>query len=291
MYFHKKRLQIIAMLLAVQPLEEEFRQAMATYLREKRMAVGEVGKIFAEIDVIAQECKTHELDSATFEKKIQVKVARLKQIRIICAKSLITSRQVMLHLHDIHVVITNAMISNHVREPCNSLEVPLELTDGLSARFNHLSWNDGVAVGKGMATDEETPFGLYELIPPVNGWYLQIRVTQHYDEDDDDGEEVQPLSTEDRLTYPVTVDYEIIKVRIRNIAVASYSIEDDLESSLDEELVIKVFESAEKGNEVGRAKLNHETKAVMQTLKPGMICELEDKDTQICVLRIDLVDA
>jgi len=142
-----------------------------------------------------------------------------------------------------------------------------------------------------MAAQETPSFGLHQLFPPVNGWYLQIRVTQHYDEDDDDGEEVQPLYVEDRLTYPVTVDYEIIKVRICNIAVASYSNEDDFESSLDEELVIKVFESADKGNEVGRAKLNHETKAVMQTLKPGMICELEDKDTQICVLRIDLVDA
>jgi len=56
-------------------------------------------------------------------------------------------------------------------------------------------------MGKGMDGQETPSFGLHQLFPPVNGWYLQIRVTQHRDEDDDDGEEVQPQYVEDRLPW------------------------------------------------------------------------------------------
>ena len=265
-------------------LEEQFRQAIVNYHYLKRTAVGEVCKIFSEIDAIAEECKNQNLDDAIFVQRIQGRVDRFAQIFKLCRYFRRKSAEASRFLDDVHAVITNL-----VPDPLHSFEVPLDLTDGLSERFDRLSWNDGVAVGKGMAAEGKSSLGLHQLFPPVNGWYLQIRVTQHRDEDDDDGEEVQPQYVEDRLTYPV--EDEIIKVRIRNIAVASYSIEDDLESSLDEELVIKVFESADKGNEVGRAILNHEIKAVTRTIKPGMICELEDKDTHNCVLRIDVVDA
>ena len=238
----------------------------------------------SEIDAIAEECKNQNIDGNVFAQRIQGRVDRFAQIIKLCRYFRRKSAEASQFLYDVHAVITNL-----VPDPLHSFEVPLDLTDGLSERFDRLSWNDGVAVGKGMAAEGKSSFELHQLFPPVNGWYLQIRVTQHRDEDDDHGEEVQPLHVEDRLVYPV--EDEIIKVRIRNIAVASYSIEDDFESSLDEELVIKVFESADKENEVGRAILNHEIKAITRTLKPGMICELEDKDTHNCVLRIDLVDA
>ena len=132
---------------------------------------------------------------------------------------------------------------------------------------------------------------MHELCEPVSGWYLQIRVTQHRDEDDEDGEEVQPLYVEDRLTYPV--EDEIIRVRIRNIALAAPSLvypnlELIDERLLDKELVIKVFTDADTEIEAGSAKLNREIKEAERTLKPGMICECKDKETQTCVLRIEI---
>ena len=63
------------------------------------------------------------------------------------------------------------------------------------------------------------------------------------------------------------------------------------EPLLDEELFITVFERADTEKDVSRANLNDKIKEVERTLKPGMICECEDKETQTCVLRIEIVDA
>jgi len=76
-------------------------------------------------------------------------------------------------------------------------------------------------------------------------------------------------------------------------SVSSYfkptAIED--EPLLDEELLIKVFERADIEKDLSSAKLNQQIKEVERTLKPGMICECEDKETQTCVLRIEIEDA
>ena len=269
-----------------------FQETMATYQDEKASVArkpggSEVLEALASIDAIANECKDQGLDGATFQERSQ------EQFDIVVRnRSLYRRNQVMYDrylkrqfLRDLNGVI---MIDSS-REPVSSPEVPLDLTDGLSERFNDLSWNNGVAVGRGMASQESS--FLHELFEPVNGWYLQVRVTQHRDEDDEDGDEVPPLFVKDRLTYPV--EDEIIRVRIRNIALAApsrvYPNPDFIdEHLLHEELVIKVFQDADTEIEAGNAKLDREITEVERMLTPGMICECKDKETQICVLRIEI---
>jgi len=274
-------------------VNSRFEETMATYQDEKASVAGKPGgsevlEALASIGAIANECKDQGLDGATFQERSQ------EQFDIVVRnRSLYRRTQVMYDkylkkqfLRDLNGVI---MIESS-REPLSSVEVPLDLTDGLSERFNDLSWNNGVAVGKGMTSQESESF-LHELCEPVSGWYLQIRVTQHRDEDDEDGEEVQPLYVEDRHTYPV--EDEIIRVRIRNIALAAPSrvypnpefIDEHL---LHEELVIKMFNDADTEIEAGSAKLNWEIKEVERTLEPGTICECRDNETQTCVLRIEI---
>ena len=274
-------------------VNSRFRETMATYQYEKDSVAGKPGgsevlEALASIDVIANECKDQGLDGATFQERSQEQFDIVVQKRVLYRRTQVVYDRCLteLFVRDLNGVAT----IDWSTEPLSSVEVPLDLTDGLTERFNDLSWNNGVALGKGMASQETTSF-LHELCEPVSGWYLQIRVTQHRDEDDEDGEEVQPLYVEDRLTYPV--EDEIIRVRIRNIALAAPSLvypnlELIDERLLDKELVIKVFTDADTEIEAGSAKLNREIKEVERTLKPGMICECKDKETQTCVLRIEI---
>jgi len=276
--------------------EERLQRTLANYKNIQDKAAGEprgpeVLEALAAIDAIAQECNDQGLDGVIFEQRSQAHFDFIVQNRRVYRRNQMKYDRYLTRqfLADLNGVI---MIDLR-REPLSSVEsveVELDLTNGLAERFNELSWNNGVAVGKGTSSQETTSF-LHELCKPVSGWYLQIRVTQHRDEDDEDGEEVPPLFVEDRLTYPV--EDEIIRVRIRNIAPAASSLvhpNPELidECMLDEELVIKVFSDADTEIEAGSAKLNREIKEVERTLKPGMICECKDKETQTCVLRIEI---
>jgi len=276
--------------------EERLQRTLANYKNIQDKAAGEprgpeVLEALAAIDAIAQECNDQGLDGVIFEQRSQAHFDIIVQNRRVYRRNQMKYDRYLTRqfLADLNGVI---MIDLR-REPLSSVEsveVELDLTNGLAERFNELSWNNGVAVGKGTSSQETTSF-LHELCKPVSGWYLQIRVTQHRDEDDEDGEEVLPLYVKDRHTYPV--EDEIIRVRIRNIALAAPSrvypnpefIDEHL---LHEELVIKMFNDADTEIEAGSAKLNWEIKEVERTLEPGTICECRDNETQTCVLRIEI---
>ena len=286
------------------PFETRFQQVMAKYQDLKKTVAGEprgqdVLEALAAIDAIATECKNQGLLGAAFKDRIKGKVESIAKSRGLYRLNQRDCNRYMSPqtAQAQYLVYVNEVLHLN-REPLSSVEVPLELTDGLSEQFKHLSWNNEIAVGRGLAAhgnhyaSRTSTVGLHQLFPPVNGWLLQIRVTQHRNTKDQKGKEVTPKYEEGRIVYDV--EDELIQVTIRNMALVArstvYSNRELIDERLhDEELLIKVFEYADKENENGRATLGARVREkVTRTLKPGMICECQDKETQTCVVRIEI---
>jgi hypothetical protein len=261
-----------------------FENGATEYQRQAEMAGGEVLAILAAVDVIAQDGKTHNIVGNTFEQNIAAQSQKIKQIRKVCARQQRDTRNTLQLMRDTHAV---AIMNVGERQAVvnSALEVPLCFTPGLSERMAFLSESLGVDVGKSTTKMQTASVEQHQLFN-LDGWYLHVKTKQHYNEKDAAGEELKPQYAEGCIvTYPVTYLEEdtIVRVTIRNIALVD-EIEEDLESEL--ELVIKYAD----GRVYERAKLNHECKEVMCELEAGMTIELDDTDTQICVLRIVLTD-